>query len=249
MLKVLVIIPCYNEENNIDSVIHDIVDYTINNHKICPEISIDHVIVNDCSNDGTLSKCKDKRYNVLNLAVNLGIGGCMQTGYQYALEMGYDIAIQQDGDGQHDPRFLRDVILPIQNGQADIVIGSRFLENNGYQSTGLRRFGISFLSRLIFICTGKKIYDVTSGYRAVNRRYIEFFSRRYAQDYPEPESIVDAALNNATITEVPVIMHERKEGSSSINSVRSLYYMLKVSLAILLHRLISPKMEEGKFYE
>ena len=241
MLKVIVLIPCYNEEKSIDNVIHNIVEYSVLNRQLYPDMIIDHIVVNDCSNDGTLHKCRKNGYNYLNLPVNLGIGGCMQTGYQYALEKGYDIAIQHDGDGQHDPHYLGDLIKPIQAGRADIVIGSRFLEKNGFQSTGLRRLGISFLSKLIHICTGVKVYDVTSGCRAVNRKYIALFAKRYAQDYPEPESIVDAALNNAVITEVPVIMHERKEGSSSINAARSLYYMLKVSLAIVMHRLIAPK--------
>jgi glycosyltransferase involved in cell wall biosynthesis len=202
---------------------------------------IDHIVVNDCSNDGTLNKCRKNGYSYLNLPVNLGIGGCMQTGYQYALEKGYDIAVQLDGDGQHDPNYLGELIRPIQAGQADIVIGSRFLKKSGFQSSGLRRLGISFLSKLIYICTGAKIYDVTSGCRAVNRKYIALFAKRYAQDYPEPESIVDAALNNAVIDEIPVVMHERKEGSSSISAAKSMYYMFKVSLAILLHRLITPK--------
>ncbi len=241
MLKVIVLIPCYNEEKSIDNVIHNIVDYSVMHHKLYPDMIIDHIVVNDCSNDDTLNKCRKSGYSYLNLPVNLGIGGCMQTGYQYALEKGYDIAVQLDGDGQHDPRYLGDLIQPIQAGQADIVIGSRFLEKSGFQSSGLRRLGISFLSKLIFICTGSKIYDVTSGCRAVNRKYIAFFAKRYAQDYPEPESIVDAALNNAVINEVPVVMYERKEGSSSINASKSLYYMFKVSLAILLHRLITPK--------
>jgi glycosyltransferase involved in cell wall biosynthesis len=165
----------------------------------------------------------------------------VQTGYKYALENGYDIVIQHDGDGQHDPSYFKDIINPILSGQADIVIGSRFIDNKGFRSTGLRRLGISFLSMLIYLCSGIKIRDVTSGYRAVNKEYIKIFALRYAQDYPEPESIMDAALNNAKIMEVPVIMNERKEGKSSINSFRSLYYMIKVSLAIILHRFVVRK--------
>lgn len=241
MLKVIVLIPCYNEEKSIDRVIHNIVEYSIKYRRLYPDRIIDYIVMNDCSNDNTLDKCRKSGYSYLNLPVNLGIGGCMQTGYQYALAKGYDIAVQHDGDGQHDPRDLGDLIQIVQAGQADIVIGSRFLIKSGFQSSGLRRLGISFLSKLIYICTGAKIYDVTSGCRAVNREYIAFFAKRYAQDYPEPESIVDAALNNAVIKEVPVVMHERKEGCSSISAAKSLYYMFKVSLAILLHRLIAPK--------
>jgi glycosyltransferase involved in cell wall biosynthesis len=238
MCKVIVLIPCFNEEKNIDKVIQNIEKYSLNDDSPKREFSLDYVVINDCSEDTTLDLCVAKNYNYVNLRVNLGIGGCVQTGYQYANENGYDIAIQHDGDGQHDCRYFEDVILPIISGQADIVIGSRFINKNGFQSTGLRRFGINFLSKLIHLCSGVKIYDVTSGYRAVNRKYIELFAARYAQDYPEPESIIDAAYNKAAILEVPVIMHERKEGVSSINSIRALYYMVKVSLSILLHRFI-----------
>jgi len=233
MKKVIVLIPCYNEEENINKVIENI----INNTPSPPtRFTLDYLIINDCSKDRTLDICKKNGYNYLNLPVNLGIGGCMQAGYLYALERGYDIAIQHDGDGQHDPCYFEKVISPILSDQADIVIGSRFLEKKGFQSTGLRRFGISFLSKLIFLCTGVKIHDVTSGYRAANSKFIELFAACYAQDYPEPESIMDAVLNKARITEVPVIMHERIGGVSSINSLRPLYYMVKLSLSILLHR-------------
>jgi len=232
MYKIIVLIPCYNEEKNIERVVGNIGKFSS---------SIDYLIINDCSNDSTTMICDKKGYNYLNLPVNLGIGGCMQAGYLYAFQRGYDIAIQHDGDGQHDPCYFNDVIAPIESGAADIVIGSRYLEKKGFQSTGLRRFGIGFLSSLIFLCTGVKVYDVTSGYRAVNRKFIELFSEQYAQDYPEPESIMDALLNKAKIIEVPVIMHERKEGKSSINVLKSFYYMIKVSLAIILHRLIVSK--------
>ena len=137
---------------------------------------------------------------------------------------------------------MEDLIYPILTGKADIVIGSRFLRNLGFQSTGLRRLGIGFLSNLIYLCTGVKVYDVTSGYRAVNSKYIKLFSSQYTQDYPEPESIMFSILNKARIQEIPVIMHERKEGKSSIGFLKSLYYMIKVSLAILLHRIILTRM-------
>jgi glycosyltransferase involved in cell wall biosynthesis len=231
-MKILVIIPCYNEEANIDFVVSRL-------DKL--DCKLDYIIINDCSKDKTEYICRNRGYNYVSLPVNLGIGGCVQTGYKYALENGYDIAIQHDGDGQHDPGCFETIISPIMSGQADVVIGSRFLGNEGFMSTGLRRLGISFLSMLIYLCSGIMVRDVTSGYRAVNRKYIEFFALRYAQDYPEPESIMDAALNNAKVMEVPVIMNERKEGKSSINSFRPLYYMVKVSLAIILHRLVVRK--------
>jgi len=238
MLRTVVLIPCYNEDKNIGNVIRNIHNFT--DHNIETDFTIDYIIINDCSKDKTLTVCKESNYNYLNLPVNLGIGGCVQTGYKYAYDQGYDVAIQHDGDGQHDPAYFKNVIEPIMSGQADIVIGSRFINNSGFQSTGLRRFGIGFLSGIIRLCTGVKIRDVTSGYRAVNKKYIEHFAKHYAQDFPEPESIVEAALNKAKIVEVPVIMHERKEGKSSIGALKSIYYMIKVSLSILLHRIITP---------
>jgi len=240
-MKVLVIIPCYNEEKNIDKVIQNIQDYKSSND--LSNCIIDYLIINDCSKDNTLEICKEKKYNFISLPVNLGIGGGVQAGYLYAHERGYDIAIQHDGDGQHDPCYFDDVISPIISEQADIVIGSRFIEKEGFQSTGLRRFGISFISNLIYFCTGVKLHDVTSGYRAINRKYIKLFAAHYAQDYPEPEAIMDAALHKARIIEVPVIMREREEGNSSISPIKSIYYMIKVSIAILFHRIITSKKE------
>jgi glycosyltransferase involved in cell wall biosynthesis len=241
-MKILTIIPCYNEEKNVDKVVQNIMNYTLSNISSGCDFAIDYLIINDCSKDNTLEICKEKKYNYINLPVNLGIGGGVQAGYLYAYERGYDIAIQHDGDGQHDLCNFGDIISPILSGQADIVIGSRFLDKEGFQSTGLRRLGISFLSKLIYLCTGVKIHDVTSGYRAVNRKYIELFALHYAQDYPEPEAIMYAALHKARIMEVPVVMHERKEGKSSISMIKSIYYIIKVSLAILLHRLITSKV-------
>jgi glycosyltransferase involved in cell wall biosynthesis len=237
MMKILVIIPCFNEEKNIKRVINNI---DKSRTQLASTFDVDYVVVNDCSTDNSLEICIKNGYNYLNLPINLGIGGCVQAGYQYAFNNNYDIAIQHDGDGQHDPAYFSDIIAPIASGDADIIIGSRFLEKKGFQSTGLRRFGISFISFIILLCTGVKIYDVTSGYRATNKKYIELFAMQYAQDYPEPESLVDAIRYKARITEVPMIMHERKEGKSSISVLKSIYYMIKVSLSIILHRLVNP---------
>lgn len=227
-MKVLVIIPAYNEEGSIDYVVQKL-------KKDCPEV--DYLVVNDCSKDNTLQILKDIEANFLNLPLNLGIGGGVQSGYKYALENGYDIAIQIDGDGQHDTAYLRKVITPIEAGEADIVIGSRFINKEGFQSSGMRRMGIGFLSKLIQICCGTKVLDVTSGFRAVNRQYIKLYANEYPIDYPEPEAIVRAALDGANILEIPVVMKERQAGESSISSFKSVYYMLKVSLAIILCRL------------
>lgn len=226
--KPLIIIPAYKEADNIEK----LVDNIIENYP-----QYDYVIVNDGSKDDTRKICKRKGYQFLDLPINLGIGGAVQTGYKYAEREGYDIAIQIDGDGQHDVSQLDKVIAPLVQGEADIAIGSRFIEKEGFQSSSMRRFGIRFLSSLIRLCTGKKVLDVTSGYRAVNRRFIEIYAENYPSDYPEPEAIVAAVMHRGRIKEVPVIMKERQTGTSSIRAWKSVYYMLKVTLAILICRI------------
>lgn len=227
--KVLIIIPAYNEENNIRKTISNI-------QENCPDV--DYIIINDSSTDDTENIIKQENYNYINLPVNLGIGGGVQTGYLYAKDNGYDVAIQMDGDGQHNAEFIGKLINPIINGNADMTIGSRYIKKNGFQSSFLRRFGINCLSNLIDFCTGLKIKDVTSGFRAVNNKYIQIFSKEYAQDYPEPEAIIMAACRGARIKEVPVIMNEREFGTSSISGIRSIYYMIKVSLSIILLKIM-----------
>lgn len=229
-MKILIIIPAYNEEENIVEVIDSIKQY-------CP--NYDYIVINDCSTDNTKEILEKKKINYLDLPINLGIGGSVQTGYQYALENKYDIAIQFDGDGQHDAKYIEKLILPIQKGEADFVIGSRFIEKEGFQSTVMRRLGIKFLSLLIQWICGTKVKDVTSGMRAVNRKIIEKFAKFYAQDYPEPEAIVDISLikENLIIKEVAVEMKERSGGVSSINFIRSIYYMIKVSISLIILRI------------
>ena len=224
--KVLIIIPAYNEAENI---IHTIQDVEQN----IP--AANYVVVNDCSSDDTREILREYQANYLDVPVNLGIGGGVQTGYRYALEQGYDIAVQFDGDGQHDARYIRDLIAPIE--KADVVIGSRFIAREGFQSSVMRRLGIRFLSSLIHILCGVRVRDVTSGMRAVNRGMIEEFSQNYAQDYPEPEAVLASGLMNVRIEEVPVQMRERQGGASSINALRSVYYMIKVSTALVMTRL------------
>lgn len=236
-LKTLIIIPAYNEQENINSV----VDNIINNYS-----QFDYIVINDCSSDSTEKILEENNYNYISLPVNLGIGGGVQTGYKYALEKGYDIAIQMDGDGQHSPKYFSEVIKIIEEGRADIVIGSRFLEKEGFQSTKLRRVGINFLSFLIKLTSGENVKDVTSGYRAVNRKFIDIYAKKYSQDYPEPEAIVQAAMYDAKILEYPVIMFDRLGGKSSISSFKSIYYMIKVSIGILLYRISIGKERVNK---
>ena len=224
----LIIIPAYQEEKNIEKVIDNLISKF-------PQY--DYVIINDGSKDNTAKICKKNRYNFINLSVNLGIGGAVQTGYKYAVEKEYDIVAQIDGDGQHDVAFLEKMICAMNEKDADIIIGSRFLEKKGFQSSVMRRVGIHFLSNLIYACTGKRVYDVTSGFRVVNKKYIEYYAENYSSDYPEPEAIVMALENKAQIVEVPVVMKNRIEGKSSIHAWKSLYYMIKVSLAIIICRI------------
>ena len=164
-------------------------------------------------------------------------GISLQTGYKYAQDKGYDVAVQIDGDGQHDIGHLEEMLSVLEKGEADIVIGSRFLEREGFQSSLARRTGIKFLSMLIFLCTGRMIKDVTSGFRVVNKKFIDIYAKNYPMDYPEPEAIVSAVMHGGRIVEKPVIMRERENGTSSINMHRSIYYMIKVTLAIMICRI------------
>ncbi|MCM1122061.1 MAG: glycosyltransferase family 2 protein [Eubacterium sp.] len=226
--KTLIIIPAYNEGDNIEKVVDNLI---IN----FPQY--DYVIINDGSTDHTKKVCRDRGYEVLNLPINMGIGGAVQTGYCYARDNDYDIAVQIDGDGQHDVGFLEGMIQYMDEEKADCVIGSRFVEKEGFQSSGLRRIGIRFLSFLGWILTGVKVKDITSGYRLVNRRFIQIFAEDYPADYPEPEAMVIAAVHGGKIKEYPVVMRDRENGISSITLKKSFYYMFKVTLAMLIRRL------------
>lgn len=227
-MKKLVIIPAYNEEKSILSTVQDVLDHAP---------GFDYVVVNDCSRDHTRQVCREHHLNLLDLPINLGIGGAIQTGYRYALEHGYDMAVQIDGDGQHNARYLQPMADKLEAEGLDMVIGSRFIENQGFQSTGLRRFGIQFFKRLIKLLFGTTITDATSGMRLCNRRVLEQFSEDYPQDYPEPETVARLLRRGYRVQEVPVVMRERQAGESSINPAKSIYYMIKVSTAILIERL------------
>lgn len=227
-MKKLVIIPAYNEEGNLERTIEDI-------KKNAPDF--DYVIINDCSMDSTLDICRKHGYSYLNLPVNLGIGGAVQTGYRYAYYRGYDVAVQFDGDGQHDASFLEIMTKELKESNSDMVIGSRFIEKEGFQSSTLRRVGIVYFTFLIKLLTGKTITDPTSGMRMVNRKLLKKFTEDYPKDYPEPESVVAILAEKYKVKEIPVIMKERMEGESSISFRKSIYYMIKVSVAIVIARL------------
>ena len=224
-VKKLIIIPAFNEEENIEKTVTSI-------EKDAKEF--DYVIINDCSTDRTKQICEQKGYNIVNLPINLGIGGAVQTGYKYAYVNGYDVAVQVDGDGQHDPEFLNEMAEYIEKNKVDMVIGSRFIEKKGFQSSAARRMGIKFFSTLIKVLTGAVITDPTSGLRMVGRNVIEIFAKDYPRDYPEPESVVAVLRKKLIVKEIPVIMHEREGGVSSISPKKSIYYMIKVTLAMLI---------------
>lgn len=231
-MKTLVIIPAYNESENIVNTVNVLT-------AMCPHV--DYIVINDCSKDNTEQICKESGFDFISLPINLGIGGAMQTGYKYAIENGYDIAIQFDGDGQHNAEYIEDLIKPIESGEADFVIGSRFINKEGFQTSFIRRVGINILGGTLRMCGSVKITDATSGFRAVSRPVIEFFANYYAQDYPEPESIIASSVNCFKVKEVPVIMNERIAGVSSINSFKAVYYMIKVTLAILIYKLVGKR--------
>lgn len=228
MKKIAVIIPCYNESGNVQKVVKDIQDLPGHSgFKLYP------IPVNDCSTDNTLEILKQLDVDFLNLPINLGIGGAVQAGFQYAFQEGFDIAIQLDGDGQHPPYEIHKIIDPIINEDVDIVIGSRFLNKEGFQSSLMRRVGIKYFYWLNKRLIGLKVLDSTSGFRAFNRSALKLAVNSYPDDYPEPEAIVLFHLQGMTFKEVPVVMKARDFGESSIQSFKSIYYMLKVTLAIL----------------
>ncbi|GAB3891425.1 glycosyltransferase family 2 protein [Spirosoma agri] len=227
-LSILVVVPCFNEEEAITGVVSEL-NVVRDQHKL----NLDVLAVNDCSTDGTLAVIRTLDCLYLDLPVNLGIGGAMQAGYRYAFRHGYAIAIQVDGDGQHPANELLKLIQPVLEDRADVVIGSRFLERVGFQSSVTRRLGIRYFRWLNQLLIRKTIHDSTSGFRAFNRRTIELVNRYYPDEYPEPEAIVQFGLNKLRIAEVPVVMRERQGGKSSITFIRSLYYMFKVTMGTL----------------
>lgn len=224
--KVLLIIPAYNEEESIEK-----------NMKTIIGSNYDYIIINDGSTDSTKKIINKNKYNCINLSFNLGIGGAVQTGYKYAYENDYDIAIQFDADGQHDINYIDDLIRPIAQGKADLVIGSCFVDKKAesQRSSKIRRLGIRFLSGIIKIFSGKRIYDPTSGFRAANREIIKLFANHYPLEYPEPISNYELLKNNEyVIKEVPVKMNKRVAGKSSIHSWKNLYAAFNVFLSIII---------------
>jgi glycosyltransferase involved in cell wall biosynthesis len=225
--KILIILPCFNEEQSIGSILQQLKSINVPN---CELIALP---VNDASTDNTLTEIKKHSNHYLDLPINLGIGGAVQSGLKYAHENNFDVAVQMDGDGQHPPLELIKIITPIINNDTDVCIGSRFIDKEGFQSSFLRRAGIKFLSALIKLRCEQTVLDCTSGYRAFNKKAIEECVKYYPKKYPEPESALHLIKKGIRVKETPVIMEARDGGTSSISGFRSIYYMLKVSWAIL----------------
>lgn len=222
--KLLVIVPSFNEEENLPGVIEEI-------KASLPGSDI--LVINDCSTDDTSRVArKTGKARVMDLPYNLGIGGAVQTGFKYALRHGYDYAVQVDGDGQHIASEVVKLIEAMETTGCDMVIGSRFLEVESFRTTAVRRFGIGLFCFLYRLLARTRITDGTSGFRAYNKRCIEYLGENYPEDYPEPEAVIMLKKRGFSIAEVGVEMRERKHGKSSITPFKSVYYMIKVVLSI-----------------
>ena len=236
-LRSIAIVPAFNEEGALGAVLEEIAAAE-------PELEI--VVIDDGSTDGTARVAAAAGVAVVTLPFNVGIGGAVQTGYQYALEHGFELAIQVDGDGQHDPREIGHVVAPILEGRADLVVGTRFVTGGGYRGTRLRRVGIRLFAAVVSLLVRQRVSDTTSGFRAVNRKALRLFADHYPHDYPEVESIVLLSRHGLRMLEVPVQMRVRETGNSSITALRAAYYMIKVLLALfigLFRRYPSPQEE------
>ncbi len=224
-MKKIAIVPAYNEQGAIGGVVDELRAFD-------PELDV--VVVDDCSHDETAARAREHGARVLSLPFNLGIGGAVQTGFKYAAENDYELAARVDGDGQHDPAELAALVEAVLDGQADICVGSRFAGADGYRSSAARRVGIRILARTVSLLTGQRVTDTTSGFQVLNRKAIELFAADYPHDYPEVEAAVMVHKHRLRLVEAPVKMRERVAGESSIRGFRTVYYMAKVMLAILI---------------
>lgn len=225
--KLLVIIPCFNEAASLPNLLPELLMVQLNEN-----FQLDVLVVNDCSTDNSVIVASKFNVKILDLPVNLGIGGAMQTGYRYALNNGYDLAIQMDGDGQHPPAELHQLLAHWEAKKSNVIIGSRFIQKQGYQSSALRRTGISYLHWFNKLLTGIHVYDSTSGFRLFDKKAIAIAAENYPDEYPEPESIIIFAKAGLAVQEVAVAMRERQGGQSSIRQFSQLYYMVKVTIAM-----------------
>lgn len=230
-MNVLIIIPAYNEEGSILKTIKMIEEY-----ESPSTFNLDYIVINDGSTDRTYELLETNQINCIHLVKNLGIGGAVQTGYLYAYYNNYDIAVQFDGDGQHDIESIEALISPISMNQADFTIGSRFVSDSPsvFKTSFSRRMGINLISFFIKLKTDRRILDVTSGYRAANKQVIEQFAKEYPRKYPEPETNTLLLKQGRRVQEIGVNMFERLEGESSITPIKSVRYMIEVLTSIIL---------------
>lgn len=235
----MAIVPAWNESGAIGKVVDEIKGF---------DSAIDVVVIDDCSTDDTAEVAESRGATVLRLPFNVGIGGAVQTGFRYALEEGYDVAVRLDGDGQHAASEITKILGPVDAGGADLVIGSRFVDLDGtYRPPFARRIGIGVFAWLVSILGGQRVTDTTSGFVALDRAGIELFAREFPHDYPEVEATLVALRSGLRVTQVQVDMRERTTGSSSITFVRSLYYIIKVMLALLVASLRRyPRLESAR---
>ena len=236
-MRRVAIVPAHNEQGSVGRVVREI-------RAVDPGLEV--VVVDDGSVDRTAVEAAEAGARVVRLPFNLGIGGAVQTGFRYAAEHGFDLAVRLDGDGQHDPGQLERLVAPILAGEADLVVGSRFVAPSGYRAPAARRAGIALFARVVSLLVGRRVTDTTSGFQALNRRAIRLFAADYPHDYPEVEATLMVFKHELTLTEVPVTMRERESGSSSITALRSVYYAVKVLLAVFvgaLRRNVTPLEE------
>ncbi len=223
MARPIAVVPALNEESSIGAVIEGIRAF---------DPTFEVVVIADGSTDRTPEVAAEHGAQVLRLPFNLGIGGAVQTGFRYAWEQGCELVVRVDGDGQHDPAELGAVLAPVLAGQADVVVGSRFVGTDGYRSSRARRLGIRVLAWTLSALVRQRVTDPTSGFQALNRRALALFAADYPHDYPEVEATLMAHRGGLRRLEVPVTMRERDGGRSSINALHSIYYMVKVLLAL-----------------
>lgn len=226
-VKIAVVIPAYNEQESITAVVASV------NSVSTSQVTLVPVVVNDCSKDNTLKIINQLNCIALDLPINLGIGGAVQSGIKYAFNNGFDYAVQIDGDGQHPPERIPMLMEELQKNNWDVVIGSRFIKNEGFQSTIMRRSGIRYFQWLLKLITGETVTDPTSGMRLMNRKTMELLYAYYPDEYPEPEALIIYNRNGLKFGEVPVHMNERQGGESSIQGFGTIYYMFKVTIAII----------------
>ena len=228
-MKLLILVPALNEEGAIAGVVEEI-------HDAMPGTPV--LVLDDCSTDETVKRARGAGAGVLTLPFHLGLGGSVQAGYRLAYGLGYDFVIRVDGDGQHDPRDIPRILEALQKGNCEMVIGSRFVNGGGEQTTAARGVAIVFFRGLLRLILDKPVQDPTSGFVGVNRTALEVFSRIFPLEYPEIEALVVLQRNRFRFVEIPCRMRPRKAGRSSITMMKSIYYMVHVLLGVLVNVLM-----------